>query len=272
MEDDITVPPRARVARRRPRTGARTGRTPRWALRDRGFGSRTAPPTARKGDRQDEDDNDEDDENDSASKGEEEPRDFNQKMRSLEDRGKNDAGLLHGCLAFLCGGGGANTPPRWDLTTSRGRAEPARRLRCRQVARPWELRIRARVHPARHPVQSHCGAPQTEGGQVHREQREPASRAHPRRGGHDKLAASGRHPNLPTVYDLYEKRHKGVALGTTVHVVNIVTEQYAGGDLLEGTLKEAVHGFDFEAIATYLGATSFLHNVGRSPRHKARSC
>ena len=41
------------------------------------------------------------------------------------------------------------------------------------------------------------------------------------------LAVSGRHPNLPTVYDVYEKRHRGVAPGTTVHVVNIVTEQYA---------------------------------------------
>jgi len=78
------------------------------------------------------------------------------------------------------------------------------------------------------------------------------------------LAVSGRHPNLPTVYDVYEKRHKGVAPGTTVHVVNIVTEQYAGGDLLEGIARRKRFTVsDFEAIALQLlGATSFLHNVG----------
>ena len=49
-----------------------------------------------------------------------------------------------------------------------------------------------------------------------------------------------------------------------MHVVNIVTEQYAGEDLLEGIARRKRFTVsDFEAIALQLlGATSFLHNVG----------
>ena len=76
-----------------------------------------------------------------------------------------------------------------------------------------------------------------------------------------------------SVYDVYEKRHKGVAPGTTVHVVNIVTEQYAGGDLLEGIARRKRFTVsDFEAIALQLlgGDVVFAQRRRRSPRHKAR--
>ena len=86
------------------------------------------------------------------------------------------------------------------------------------------------------------------------------------------LAVSGRHPNLPTVYDVYEKRHKGVAPGTTVHVVNIVTEQYAGGDLLEGIAGGSGSPFQISKPSRCNSSARrlFAQRRRRSPRHKAR--
>jgi hypothetical protein len=40
------------------------------------------------------------------------------------------------------------------------------------------------------------------------------------------LAVSGRHPNLPTVHAVYEQMAPGIAPGTYVHIVSIVTDRY----------------------------------------------
>ncbi len=269
MEDDITVR-RGRVSLDETSSDGSTHRT--YAKMDglnaiEGLGLKDGSVNGSvKGD-SNKDEDDEDDENDSASKGEEEPRDFrNQKMRSLEDRGENDAGLVHGCLAFLCcgGGGGAhsatvgfddvkgdgrNLHDDYDVGGLLGRGSYGSVRQC-------TLRVIPSKATAEHLKPRAVKSIASNGSRY--------SAAIIRDEVDTMLAVSGRHPNLPTVYDVYEKRHEGVAPGTTVHVVNIVTEQYAGGDLLEGIARRMRFTVsDFEAIALQLlGATSFLHNVG----------
>ena len=105
MEDDITVR-RGRVSLDETSSDGSTHRT--YAKMDglnaiECLGLKAPEDGSVDGDSNKDEDDENDEGADSASKGEEEPRDYrNQKMRSLEDRGKNDVGLVHGCVAFLC--------------------------------------------------------------------------------------------------------------------------------------------------------------------------
>ena len=70
------------------------------------------------------------------------------------------------------------------------------------------------------------------------------------------MAVSGRHPNLPIVFRIYEE-----AGGRVTH---IVTEAYLGGKLLDGIgrRKRFTVG-DWESVALQLlGACAFMHGVG----------
>ena len=268
MEDDITVR-RGRVSLDETSSDGSTHRT--YAKMDglnaiEGLGLKAPEDGSVDGDSNKDEDDENDEGADSASKGEEEPRDYrNQKMRSLEDRGKNDAGLLHGCLAFLCGGGGGehsatvgfddvagdgrNLHDDYDVGRLLGRGSYGSVRECTLRVIPSKATVE---HLKPRAVKSIASNGSRYSAALIRDEVDTM------------LAVSGRHPNLPTVYDVYEKRHKGVAPGSTVHVVNIVTEQYAGGDLLEGIARRKRFTVsDFEAIALQLlGATSFLHNVG----------
>lgn len=268
MEDDITVR-RGRVSLDETSSDGSTHRT--YAKMDglnaiEGLGLKAPEDGSVDGDSNNKDENEEG-EYDSASKGEEEPRDFrNQKMRSLEDRGNaNAGGLFHGCVAFLCGGGGGghsatvgfddvagdgrNLHDDYDVGKLLGRGSYGSVRECTLRVIPSKATVE---HLKPRAVKSIASNGSRYSAALIRDEVDTM------------LAVSGRHPNLPTVYDVYEKRHKGVAPGTTVHVVNIVTEQYGGGDLLEGIARRKRFTVsDFEAIALQLlGATSFLHNVG----------
>ena len=70
------------------------------------------------------------------------------------------------------------------------------------------------------------------------------------------MAVSGRHPNLPIVFRVYEE--------TGRRVTHIVTEAYLGGKLLDGIgrRKRFTVG-DWESVALQLlGACAFMHSVG----------
>ena len=70
------------------------------------------------------------------------------------------------------------------------------------------------------------------------------------------MAVSGRHPNLPIVFRVYEE--------TSGRVTHIVTEAYLGGKLLDGIgrRKRFTVG-DWESVALQLlGACAFMHSVG----------
>lgn len=268
MEDDITVR-RGRVSLDETSSDGSTHRT--YAKMDglnaiEGLGLKAPEDGSVDGDSNKDEDDENDEGADSASKGEEEPRDYrNQKMRSLEDRGKNDVGLVHGCVAFLCCGGGGehsatvgfddvagdgrNLHDDYDVGKLLGRGSYGSVRECTLRVIPSKATVE---HLKPRAVKSIASNGSRYSAALIRDEVDTM------------LAVSGRHPNLPTVYDVYEKRHKGVAPGSTVHVVNIVTEQYAGGDLLEGIARRKRFTVsDFEAIALQLlGATSFLHNVG----------
>jgi hypothetical protein len=63
------------------------------------------------------------------------------------------------------------------------------------------------------------------------------------------LAVSGRHPNLPTVHAVYEQMTPGVAPGTFVQIVSIVTDRYRGGLLLDALGRRRRFSVeDFEAV------------------------
>lgn len=70
------------------------------------------------------------------------------------------------------------------------------------------------------------------------------------------MAVSGRHPNLPIVFRVYEE--------TGGRVTHIVTEAYLGGKLLDGIgrRKRFTVG-DWESVALQLlGACAFMHSMG----------
>jgi len=70
------------------------------------------------------------------------------------------------------------------------------------------------------------------------------------------MAVSGRHPNLPIVFRVYEE--------TGRRVTHIVTEAYLGGKLLDGIgrRKRFTVG-DWESVALQLlGACAFMHSLG----------
>ena len=189
----------------------------------------------------------------------------NQKMRSLEDpKARSDGGLIHALFSCLCGvsgnhsatigfddvaGDGRNLHDAYDVGKLLGRGSYGSVRECTLRVIPSKATAE---HLKPRAVKSIASNGSRHSASLIRDEVDTM------------LAVSGRHPNLPTVYDVYEKCHRGVAPGTTVHVVNIVTEQYAGGDLLEGIARRKRFTVsDFEAIALQLlGATSFLHNVG----------
>jgi len=70
------------------------------------------------------------------------------------------------------------------------------------------------------------------------------------------MAVSGCHPNLPTIFSIFEQRSR--------HIVHMVTEAYVGGKLLDaiGERKRFTVG-DWEALAVQLlGGVSFMHMLG----------